>query len=80
MTRVSVNIISCYGGTMRSEKTKNERQWEKMINQFSEIPESRKLASPENLRWFLRNGAVLIHNHPEASNAVYFAQRALDGQ
>lgn len=65
---------------MRPDKTRTEKQWEKMIDRFSEIPESRKTASPENLRWFLRNGAVLIHNHPEASNAVHYAQKALDEQ
>lgn len=65
---------------MQKEKTKSERRWETMVGQFAEIPDNRKTATPENLRWFLRNGAVLIHKHPETADAVHFAQKALDGQ
>ncbi len=65
---------------MQKEKTKSERRWETMISRFAEIPDNRKTATPENLRWFLRNGAVMIHKHPETEDAVYFAQKALDGQ
>ena len=62
---------------MQKEKTKNQHTWERLINGFSEIPQERKTATPENLRWFLRNGAVLLHRHPEAQDCVYFAQQAL---
>jgi len=65
---------------MQKEKTKQERQWELMVERFSEIPQERKTATPENLRWFLRNGAVLLHKHPEAQDCVYFAQKALGDQ
>ena len=63
---------------MPVEKPKTERQWEMMVQKFSEIPATRKTATPENLRWFLRNGAVLLHKYPEAQDCVYFAQKALD--
>ena len=65
---------------MQKEKTRQERQWELMIANYHEIPRERKTATPENLRWFLRNGAVLLHKHPEAQDCVYFAQRALNEQ
>ena len=63
---------------MQKEKTKNQYTWERLVRRFSEIPQERKTATPENLRWFLRNGAVLLHRHPEAQDCVYFAQKALD--
>jgi len=63
---------------MQKEKTKSERHWELLVEQLSEIPRERKTATPENLRWFLRNGAVLLYKHPEAQDCVYFAQKALD--
>jgi hypothetical protein len=63
---------------MQKEKTKNQYTWERLVHGFSEIPQERKTATPENLRWFLRNGAVLLHRHPEAQDCVYFAQKALD--
>jgi hypothetical protein len=63
---------------MQKEKTKNQHTWERLVSRFSEIPQERKTATPENLRWFLRNGAVLLHRHPEAQDCVYFAQKALD--
>jgi len=62
---------------MLKEKTKQERQWELMVARFSEIPQERKTATAENLRWFLRNAAVLLDKHPEAQDCVYFAQKAL---
>lgn len=62
---------------MQKEKTKNQYTWERLVHKFPEIPSERKTATPENLRWFLRNGAVLLHKHPEAQDCVYFAQRAL---
>ena len=65
---------------MQKEKTKQERQWELMVKQFSEIPDIRKTATPENLRWFLRNGAIMLRNYPEMQDCVYLAQRALDDQ
>lgn len=64
---------------MQTEKTRDEARWERAVARYSEIPENRKNATPENLRWFLRNGAVLLRNHPEAEDAVRFAQKALDG-
>jgi len=65
---------------MQKEKTRQERQWEQMIERFSEIPNNRKTATPENLRWFLRSGAVMLRNYPEAQDCVYFAQKALGDQ
>jgi hypothetical protein len=63
---------------MQTEKTREQMRWETSVSKYSEIPDSRKSATPENLRWFLRNGAVLLRNHPDAQDAVYFAQKALD--
>ena len=63
--------------SMNKEKTKDEYTWERLVKRFSEIPENRKTATQENLRWFLRNGAVMIHKYIEAEDAVYFAQKAL---
>jgi hypothetical protein len=62
---------------MQTEKTKEQTRWERLVSKYREIPDNRKTATPENLRWFLRNGAVLLRNHPEAQDAVYFAQKAL---
>jgi len=62
---------------MEKEKTRQERQWELMVERFSEIPRERKTATPENLRWFLRSGAVMLRNYPEMQDCVYFAQQAL---
>lgn len=64
---------------MQKEKTKSEKRWESIVKKLPEIPDNRKNATPENLRWFLRNGSVLMHKNASASDAVYFAQRALDG-
>jgi hypothetical protein len=63
---------------MQTEKTREQHRWEKAVSKFSEIPDNRKTASPENLRWFLRNGAVLIHKYPEVQEAIQYAQKALD--
>lgn len=64
---------------MHIEKTRAEQKWERSVKTYEEIPDIRKTASQENLRWFLRNGAVLIHKYPEAQQAIQFAQEALDG-
>lgn len=64
---------------MQKEKTRNETRWETMISRFTEIPDNRKTATPENLRWFLRSGAIMLRNYPEMQDAVYLAQKALDG-
>jgi len=64
---------------MQKEKTRNEARWETMISRFTEIPDNRKTATPENLRWFLRSGAIMLRNYPEMQDAVYLAQKALDG-
>lgn len=64
---------------MQKEKTRSETRWETMISRFTEIPDNRKTATPENLRWFLRSGAIMLRNYPEMQDAVYFAQKALDG-
>jgi len=64
---------------MQTEKTREQSRWERAVAKYSEIPDSRKTATPENLRWFLRNGAVLLRKHPEAQDAIYHAQKALDG-
>jgi len=64
---------------MQTEKTREQMRWERAVARYSEIPSNRKTASPENLRWFLRNGAVLLRKHPEAQDAIYHAQKALDG-
>lgn len=63
---------------MQKEKTRSETRWETMIARFTEIPDNRKTATPENLRWFLRSGAIMLRNYPEMQDAVYFAQKALD--
>lgn len=63
---------------MQKEKTLSEKRWEILVEKFSEIPDNRKTASPENLRWFLRSGAVMARDRVECSDAVHFAQRALD--
>jgi len=64
---------------MQTEKTREQSRWERAVAKYSEIPDNRKTATPENLRWFLRNGAVLLRQHPEAQDAIYHAQKALDG-
>jgi len=64
--------------TMQNETKKWSNRWEKTISHFTEIPKNRKTATPENLRWFLRNGAILVRDRIETEDAVYCAQKALD--
>jgi hypothetical protein len=63
---------------MQTEKTREQMRWQRAVAKYSEIPDSRKSATPENLRWFLRSGAIMLRNYPEMQDAVYLAQKALD--
>lgn len=63
---------------MYKEKNLSEKRWEILVSSMTEIPANRKTATPENLRWFLRSGAVMVRDRVECSDAVHFAQRALD--
>lgn len=40
-----------------------------------QIPEDRRQGTPENARWFLRNGAVLNRDHPNILLAICHARR-----
>jgi hypothetical protein len=53
-----------------SERFKFERAISGM-----QIPEDRRLGTPENARWFLRSGAVLNRDHPNILLAICHARR-----
>lgn len=46
----------------------------------SAIPRTRQTSDPENVRWFLRQGAILVSDSHCLSEAVALAQRILNNQ
>jgi len=53
-----------------SERIKFERAIDGM-----QIPDSRRAGTPENARWFLRNGAMMNREHPKILLAICHARR-----
>ena len=61
-----------------NQNKKHKRYLELLENFGDSVPDIRKSTDPNNLRWFLRNGAVLHNSHPDFSEAVKLAQDLLD--
>lgn len=52
----------------------NSDRYEKLIQSMN-VPESRKKATSENARWFLRHGGICNLQHKHFHDVLYIAQR-----
>lgn len=50
------------------------RKFERVVAQLR-VPDERRSGTPENARWFLRNGAIVNRDHPDILLAICHARR-----
>ncbi|MBI3187380.1 MAG: hypothetical protein HYZ31_05910 [Gammaproteobacteria bacterium] len=60
---------------MRNLKSNNDQTRFEMLVASMNIPQQRKTCKPENVRWFLRNGAILNMSHKNIHAACALAQK-----
>lgn len=55
---------------------KLEKRWEDLVS-VMDLPEQRKVCNDQNVRWFLRNGAINNRFHKNVSEAIDIAKRLI---
>lgn len=62
----------------RENRTENaKRQYERLVQGMRLVPEQRKTATDENVKWFLRKGAIDNRFDPNVDDAIFYAKQII---
>jgi len=56
--------------------TQLEKKYSKLIKKLN-VPEERRVVNEQNVRWFLRNGAIMNMQNPSCLEAIDIAKKIL---